>query len=380
MISYNPYLITLCSLLYITYYSSLITCIRKGDEIIALPRLNEKQIKEDAEQQLRKFKRTKDFLIAIDTDGCVTDNMNGKQMLIFHPQFMEFYQLCGIESYFREVAEYYNLFSVDRGCNRFIAIQLTLTALQNRTDVQQVLQEGHIKLPNIKSLNQYIAYTKENKLGLGNPSLEEYLNQNPLDLSLYKLLGWSEAVNRMFPHISAKIPPFDKVKECLELMAQYADILIVSKTPYSDLANYWEAQGIARYVQIIAGQEMGSKGHHIEVAKRAGNYEDDQVLMIGDGGGDLKAVKANNGFFYPTSPGQELGAWNNFPQAFQRFIKREYKGEFEDKLLQAFNQALFTSPPWQEDGYDHLRSYREKQEIRKALYAKFNPQGRLLIL
>ena len=347
---------------------------------MALPRLNEKQIKEDAEQQLRKFKRTKDFLVAIDTDGCVTDNMNGKQMLIFHPQFMEFYQLWEIESYFREVAEYYNLFSVDRGCNRFIAIQLTLTALQNRTDVQQVLQERHIKLPNIKSLNEYIAYTKENKLGLGNPSLEEYLNQNPLDLSLYKLLGWSEAVNRMFPHISAKIPPFNYVEEYLKLMAQHADILIVSKTPYSDLANYWEAQGIAQYVQIISGQEMGSKGHHLEVAKKAGNYDDDQVLMIGDGGGDLKAVKVNKGLFYPTAPGVEQKAWDNFPQAFQRFIKREYKGEFEDNLLQAFDQALLTSPPWQEDGYDHPRSYREKQEIRKALYTKFNPQGRLLIL
>lgn len=347
---------------------------------MALPRLTEKQVKEDAEQQLRKFKRTKDFLIAIDTDGCVTDNMSGKQMLIFHPQFMEFYQLWRVESYFREVAEYYNLFSVDRGCNRFIAIQLTLTTLQNRKDVQQVLRERHVKLPDIKPLNEYIAYTKENKLGLGNPTLEEYLNQNPLDLSLYKLLGWSEAVNRTFPHISAKIPPFNHVEECLKSIAQHADILIVSKTPYADLANYWEAQGIAKYVQIIAGQEMGSKGHHIEVAKNVGKYKDDQVLMIGDGGGDLKAVKENNGLFYPTSPGQEQEAWDNFPDAFQRFIKKEYKDEFEEKHLKVFEKSLLTSPPWQEDGYGHIRSYREKQEIRKALYAKFNPQGRLLIL
>lgn len=347
---------------------------------MALPRLTEKQIKEDPEQQLRNFKKTKDFLIAIDTDGCVTDNMNGKQMLIFHPQFMEFYQLWGIESYFREVAEYYNLFSVDRGCNRFIAIQLTLTALQSRKDVQQVLQERHIKLPDIKPLNKYIAHTKENKLGLGNPSLEEYLNQNPLNLSLYKLLGWSEAVNRMFPYISAKIPPFDKVKECLELITQYADILIVSKTPYADLANYWKAQGIDKYVQVIAGQEMGSKGHHIEIAKKAGKYEDDQVMMIGDGGGDLKAVKENNGLFYPTPPGQEQEAWDNFPEAFQRFIKRKYKGEFEDKLLEIFEKALLTSPPWQKADYNHIVSYKEKQEVRKSLYKKFNPQGRLLVL
>ncbi|TET08766.1 MAG: HAD family hydrolase [Candidatus Atribacteria bacterium] len=347
---------------------------------MALPGLTEKQVKEDAEQQLRNFHRTKDFLIAIDTDGCVTDNMNGKQMLIFHPQFMGFYQLRGIESYFREVAEYYNLFSVDRGCNRFIAIQLTLTALQNRKDVQQVLQERHIKLPDIKPLNEYIAYTRENKLGLGNPSLEKFLNQNPKDFALYKLLGWSEAVNRMFPHISAKIPPFDKVKECLELIAQHADILIVSKTPYADLANYWEAQEIARYVQIIAGQEMGSKGHHIEIAKKKGKYEDDQVLMIGDGGGDLKAVKVNNGLFYPTPPGQEQEAWNNFPEAFQRFIKKEYKGEYEDKLLDQFKKSLLTSPSWQQVDYNHIVSYKEKQEVRKSLYEKFNPQGRLLVL
>jgi hypothetical protein len=150
---------------------------------MALPRLTEKQIKKDPEQQLKKFKRTKDFLIAIDTDGCVTDNMSGKQILIFHPQFMEFYQLWEIESYYREIAEYYNLFSVDRGCNRFIAIQLTLTTLQNRKDVQQVLLEKRMKLPDIEPLNQYINYTKENKLGLGNPTLEEFLNQNPLDLA-----------------------------------------------------------------------------------------------------------------------------------------------------------------------------------------------------
>jgi hypothetical protein len=102
--------------------------------------------------------------------------------------------------------------------------------------------------------------------------------------------------------------------------------------------------------------------------------------MIGDGGGDLKAVKANNGLFCPTSPGQEQKAWNNFPDAFQRFTKREYKGEFEEKLLDQFKKSLLISPPWLENDYDHIRSYREKQEIRKALYAKFNHQGKLLIL
>jgi hypothetical protein len=125
---------------------------------------------------------------------------------------------------------------------------------------------------------------------------------------------------------------------------------------------------------------MGSKGHHIEIAKKKGKYKDDQVLMIGDGGGDLKAVKANNGLFCPTPPGKEKEAWDNFPDAFQRFIKREYKGEFEDKLLDQFKESLLISPPWLENDYGHIRSYKEKQETRKSLYKKFNPQGKLLVL
>ena len=347
---------------------------------MALPRLTQEQIKEAPEQQLRNFKRTKDFLVAIDTDGCVTDNMNGKQMLIFHPHFMEFYNLWDIESFFREVAEYYNLFSVDRGCNRFIAVQLTLRALAEREDVRQALTEKHLKLPDAKPLNDYIIFAQKNKLGLGNPSLERFINENSTCFSLYKLLGWSEAINRTFPHISAKIPPFNGIEESLDLMAGYADIMVVSKTPYEDLANYWEAQGIARYVHIIAGQEMGSKAHHIEVAKKAGEYENDHVLMIGDGKGDLKAAKKNDGLFYPTPPGKEQEAWDRFADAFEMFVKGRYEGEFEDALLASFNKVLLTTPPWRESDYNHTNAYREKQEIRKTLYKEFNPGGRLLVL
>ena len=347
---------------------------------MSLERLTEEQLRKDPEVQLNNFKRTKDYLVAIDTDGCITDNMNGKQMLIFHPQFMEFYNLWDIESYFREVAEYYNLFSVDRGCNRFIAINLTLKALSNRKDVDRILKEKNIKLPGIDILNSYINYCTENKLGLGNPSLEKYIDINPTNLFLYKLLGWSEAVNRTFPYISAKIPPFSNVTESLKLMSGYADIIVVSKTPYIDLANYWEQQQIDCYVHAIAGQEMGSKSHHIKVAKEKGGYTGDEVLMLGDGNGDLKAGKANNGLFYPITPGKEQDSWNNFPIAFKKLVDKKYKGEFEDILLNDFKKALLNAAPWDLQGYDHIKTYREKQNIRKSLYDELNPDGQLCIL
>ena len=345
-----------------------------------MEKLSDKQLKENPEILLKGFKRSKDFLVAIDTDGCITDNMNGKQMLIFHPHFMEFYDLWEIETYFREVAEYVNLFSVDRGCNRFAAIELTLKHLYGREDVRKLLENKNVELPQKKLLDDFISFAKDNNLGLGNPALEKYIDSNPREYMAHKLLGWSEAVNRTFPYISAKIPPFEGVKEILKSMHRHADIIVVSKTPYDDLVNYWENQDIAEYVSVIAGQEMGSKSHHIKIAKEAGGYEDNNVLMLGDGNGDLGAVKKNNGLFYPINPGREQGDWDNLPDAFKRFVEGEFAGDFENRLLKRFENSLLTTPPWEKKDYDHIKSYSEKQDIRIGLYKRFYPEGRLRIL
>ena len=45
------------------------------------------------------------------------------------------------------------------------------------------------------------------------------------------------------------------------------------------------------------------------------NYLDNEILMLGDGNGDLKAVKENNGLFYPINPGSEQDYWNKFPES-----------------------------------------------------------------
>lgn len=344
-------------------------------------RLTQKDLKEKPREQLLNFKRTKKFLVAIDTDGCVTDNMNGKQILIFHPHFMEFYNLWEIESYYREIAEYYNLFSEHRGCNRFIAIQLILHALYERSDVQKIVKERNIRLPDLSILEDFIDYAKKNNLGLGNQSLEKYINEErPTTFGLYKLLGWSEAVNRTFPHISAEIPPFEGVKEAVQLIAQYADIIVVSQTPYDDLADYWEKYDLDQYISLIAGQEMGTKAQHIELAKKSGGYKDDEVLMIGDAIGDLKAVKSNNGLFYPVVPGEEEKSWYQFSEAFERFVQKSYFGEFEEKLLENFNKVLSQKEPWNQIGYDHVEHYKKYQNLRVQLYKKFNPTGRLLVI
>ncbi len=60
-----------------------------------------------------------DFLVGIDSDGCVFDSMELKHKECFIPQFINHYELQGVSKYAREAAEFVNLYSKSRGVNRF---------------------------------------------------------------------------------------------------------------------------------------------------------------------------------------------------------------------------------------------------------------------
>ncbi|MCM8821486.1 MAG: HAD hydrolase-like protein [Candidatus Omnitrophica bacterium] len=335
---------------------------------------------EDFFLRIKEFKKTKDYLVAIDTDGCVVDNMSGKQILVFHPLYMEFYGLWDIESYFREVAEYYNLFSVHRGSNRFIALRLILNVLKNRMDAGRVVKENNLKIPDSGILDDFIDFCEKNSYGLSNSSLKMFVDTRCLDLAAQKTLAWSRAVNEVLLIINKNFMPFANVRESLEIISREADIVVVSQTPYDDLFEYWRSYDMIKYLKIICGQETGSKVFQIEMLKKIGGYPDENVLVIGDSYGDFEAATKNNVKFYPVVPGKEENAWKKMPDAFELFLGGKYTAEKQKFFLEEFLKILNSSPAWENPEYDHSVSYREKQELRKSLYKRFNPSGRLLLL
>ncbi len=338
--------------------------------------MDSEELKKAAER-LRNFPRKKRFLIAIDSDGCVFDSMNPKQIVVFHPKIMEFHQLWGIESYLREVAEFVNLFSRTRGCNRFIALQYTYRFLTEIPEAKQVMMEKGITLPETTALDAYVRKYKD--ISLGNPTLEGYVQKGE-DSSLSKLLTWSKAVNSTIAAKIKNIPPFEHVRETLALASENADLIVVSQTPYEALDREWKEHNLDNYVKVIAGQEMGKKEKHIRIA--AGDkYESDEMLMLGDAPGDRRAAEANGALFYPIIPGKETESWKRLiEEALPRFFEKAFAGSYQKELLVEFDQALPPNPPWQEPGYEHQPSYRERQPLREVVYKRFDPQGRLLIM
>jgi phosphoglycolate phosphatase-like HAD superfamily hydrolase len=136
------------------------------------------------------------------------------------------------------------------------------------------------------------------------------------------------------------------MRESLEVMQDKVDMIVVSATPTAALEKEWAEHDIAQFVRVIAGQEMGSKTKHLQLAA-AGRYDPDKILMIGDAPGDMKAAKANNALFFPINPGAEEQSWKRFyEEAMHRFFDGTYAGDYEAGLIAEFETYLPGMPPW----------------------------------
>ncbi len=292
---------------------------------------------QDAARELKEFKPEKEFFVGIDSDGCAFDTMEVKHKECFIPNIINEWELQAVSRYAREAAEFVNLYSKWRGINRFPALTMVFDLLQEREDVKK----RGVSIPEAKSLREWIE--KETKLG--NPALELAVRETE-DPILSQALRWSKAVNETVSKIVRGVPPFPFVRESLEKVSNTADAIVVSATPCEALKREWDEHDIAKYVKVIAGQEMGTKKEHLAFAA-VDNYKSDHILMIGDAPGDMKAARANNALFYPINPGDEDISWERFyNEAFDKFIKGTYAGDYEKSLIDEFDKYLPSIPPW----------------------------------
>lgn len=290
----------------------------------------------DPAQALRDFEPGHGFFIGIDSDGCVFDSMEIKQKECFAPMFIKHHGLQAVSKYAREVWEFVNLYSKTRGINRFPALVRALGLLRERHEAQ----DRDAKVPSYPALDEWIA--RETKLG--NATLATEVERGNNGLAQVKV--WSDAVNAQIADIVHGVPPFPLVRDCLSQALGQADLMVISQTPCDALEREWAEHDLARFVQAIAGQEMGTKTEHLQFAT-TGKYPADKVLMIGDAPGDHKAAKANGVLFYPILPGREEASWERLhSEALGRFFDGTYAGDYEASLFAEFDASLPEHPSW----------------------------------
>jgi phosphoglycolate phosphatase-like HAD superfamily hydrolase len=291
----------------------------------------------EAARPLAEFKPKHELFVGIDSDGCAFDTMEIKHKECFTPMFVKHWGMQPVSKYAREAFEFVNLYSKWRGTNRWPALVKTVEFIGERPEVVA----RKTKVPAMTEVRKFI----DSKMPLSNDGLKQYIKKSDHP-ELRQALAWSEAVNAAIADIVHGVPPFPYVRESLQKLQPLADIICVSATPGEALQREWAEHDIAKFARVIAGQEMGTKEQHLNLASK-GRYGENRVLMIGDALGDLKAARGAGALFYPIKPGHEEDSWKRFhEEAFDRFKNGKYAGAYEARLIKEFEALLPEVPPW----------------------------------
>ncbi len=275
---------------------------------------------------LDNFNKQKDFLICIDSDGCAIDTMDIKHIKCFGPCMVIEWNLEDWKEPILERWNEVNLYTLTRGINRFKGLAVALIEINE-------------KYITIEGLDEFVRWTEETK-ELSNESLEVEIEKTN-NICLKKALEWSKSVNKSIDLLSDDEKcPFEGVKEAIILAKKVADIAIVSSANEKAVLDEWNKHGLLENVDIVLTQNIGSKSYCINKLIAKG-YSRNNVLMVGDALGDLKAAEENEALYYPIMVRKEKESWIRFSkEALERFTSNSYYGEYQEKVIDEFKENL----------------------------------------
>lgn len=284
-----------------------------------------------AQMGLKGYKPEKEFLVCIDSDGCVFDTMEIKHKECFCPATVEKWDLQPISKYVREAWDYVNLYSTDRGINRFLALIKVIELLEQRPEVKEI---GAV-LPDMTALKQWAEGNSE----LNNQNLSQHQSEKANQIAL----AWSYDCNDRITVMVRGMKPFPKSEDTIRSLSEKADIVVVSATAEEALLREWEESNMAQYVKAICGQESGSKKSCIAALKA--HYLPEKILMIGDAIGDYTAARDNGVYYYPIIPNEEKRSWGRLKEIVGEFYHSEYDNR-QKEVVEEFTASLLTRPQW----------------------------------
>jgi phosphoglycolate phosphatase-like HAD superfamily hydrolase len=276
---------------------------------------------------IREF--SSEYLVAVDSDGCAFDAMNGKHLNVFIPEAVAVFGLENYGDLYPQAAKTVNLFSDLRGCNRFPALYCSLMLAQKRLGQP-------LDIPDVEPYREFLASGS----GLSRDALAQWHRTHPAAV-LEKVIEWNDRVNARFKTDTSAHRVFGWVRETLEAAAAFADVMVCSAASRATLVDEWAAGGLGAFVTRIAGQENGTKSEQLQSAVRAGGFDPQKVLMIGDAPGDHSAAQAAGAWFYPIVPGDEEHAWHVCRYAvLPAFHQGRYGKSMEAIYIEQFHRNL----------------------------------------
>lgn len=267
------------------------------------------------------------FVVCIDSDGCAMDTMTLKHEDYFGPFASEEFKIDNSEEFNKEWNRV-NLYSIQRGINRFESLALFLEKYKK-----------NIKIENL-DITPVINWV-ENTNSLSEKSLEDEIQKSPNSQVLKIALKWSKRVNEAITmRDSSDYKAFENVREVMEKISKVADIVVVSSANKKAVLEEWENNGIIDFPTEINTQEDGTKKAIVKSVLDRG-VGVDNILMVGDATKDRDAALDNGVLFYPILAKHESKSWFELgDKILDIFLNLGYRGKIQDEYLDKFVENL----------------------------------------
>ena len=260
------------------------------------------------------FTRKHDYLVCVDSDGCVMDTMNCKHFHCFGPCMVTEW---GLETWKDEILDRWNvinLFSMTRGINRFKGLAMALGEIDKK----------YKPIVGIAAL-QHWADTAPALSNDGVIKAAAAAEDADAKLVFEKALSWSKAVNAAIVELDESLKvPYEGAKEGLAAAHTFADVAMVSSANRDAVEEEWGKFGLLEHTDIVLAQDVGSKAACIAAMLKFG-YDPNKVLMVGDAPGDCDAAEKNGVHYYPILVNHEKESWDEaIAVAFGKLQSGEY--------------------------------------------------------
>ena len=270
------------------------------------------------------FEKKHEYLVCVDSDGCVMDTMNCKHFNCFGPCMVDEW---GLEEWKDAILDRWNvinLFSMTRGINRFKGLAMALGEIDKQ----------YKPIPGVAAL-QHWADTAPALSNDGVAKAAEEATDPEAKTVFAKALSWSKAVNAAIVELPEELKvPYDGAKEGLAAAHEFADVAMVSSANRDAVEEEWGKFGLLQHTDIVLAQDVGSKAACIAAMLKFG-YAPEKVLMLGDAPGDCDAAEKNGVYYYPILVNHEKASWDEaVAVAFGKLQAGDYAAYGADKKQQ----------------------------------------------
>ena len=260
------------------------------------------------------FERKHDFLVCVDSDGCVMDTMNCKHFHCFGPCMVTEWGLEAWKDTILDRWNVINLFSMTRGINRFKGLAMALGEINAQ----------YTPITGIEALQHWA----DTAPALSNDAVAKAATEatDPnARLVFEKALAWSKAVNAAIVQLDESLKiPYEGAKDGLAAAHAFADVAMVSSANRDAVEEEWGKFGLLEHTDIVLAQDVGSKAACIKEMLKFG-YDTSKVVMIGDAPGDCDAAEKNGVHYYPILVNHEKESWQEAIEiAFQKLADGAY--------------------------------------------------------